>query len=233
MLAQQPFDHRLHPFAGRRNDPAAQQVAAVGIAHRQRVAALSVTGAEPALEVHAPGIVGLGDARERPGLRQSRRSAPATRHQAFAAQQVPDRAGRWPPALGLAPHQSCPQLARSPARVMTAQGNDHGRDIGFDLVRRVKGHMRSVRQPTRRIGGVTPRPLVAGLAADPVTSTQAASRLLAVQPRRHELHAFIHRTGLPPRHRQPSCRLEKPVTHPPGLVCYLSTRSVPSPNLSP
>ncbi len=93
--AQQPLDHRPHPRLRRRNDHAGQKIAAVGIAHRQRIAALPVPRRKPALEVDAPGVVG------RLNRRKGRSPAAPADAAADAAPPIPpaatDRRSSRPP----------------------------------------------------------------------------------------------------------------------------------------
>ena len=81
--------------ADRRHDPAAQQKAAIGIAHRQGIAARPIAGPEPALEVDAPSVVGCRSARTAPGSAEHGADAgaasPAPRNQ-----KIPHRARRRP-----------------------------------------------------------------------------------------------------------------------------------------
>jgi len=97
MAAKQPGQDRLHVRCGDlRHRSTGQQVAAIVVGDRQRVAANAIPGAEPALEIRRPTLVrgrrlnlGLFAGRiarpPRPRLRKS-----------FPVQKIPDRAGRRP-----------------------------------------------------------------------------------------------------------------------------------------
>ena len=104
------LDQRTDRVGPGRDDDAGQQETAVGVADGQGVAAFAVAGAEPALEVDAPDIVGRADGAERPAGR-GRATAPAARaHQPFRLQQIAHRAGRRPHHVGArasAPRAAC------------------------------------------------------------------------------------------------------------------------------
>ncbi len=87
--------------------------------------------------------------------------------------------------------------------------------------------MRTVRKSSARLLRMARRPLVSRLAADPVARTQRTARLLPFNPRRQKLQTLLHHAGLSPTHRRSLPPAREPVTLPPGLPCYLSTRSVP------
>ena len=81
----------------------------------------------------------------------------------------------------------------------------------------VRGACERSARPADRICCVSTRPLVARLAADPEPVAQRASRLAALEPRRHELHPLVHCTGFLPTHRRSSRRQLK--------RCHPSSRS--------
>src|SRR5882724_7609551 len=127
MLAKSPHEARAHPLAGRPHDAAGQQIAAMIVADRQRIAAFTIPGAKPTLEVGAPDIVRLRDVEEGPGRRAERPAPPAAHTQTLAAQQIPDRARRRPGPTRILLRQNPTQLARPPIRSAPAQPQDRHR----------------------------------------------------------------------------------------------------------
>ena len=119
VLAQQPLDHRPHaspssaPRSGRPSDS--------GCRHRSpsKDRNAPVPGAEPALEVDAPGVVGRLNRRKGRGQRH-RPSGAGALPQSLPPQQIADRAGRRPAQPRMAPLQHRPQLARAPSRPLRA-----------------------------------------------------------------------------------------------------------------
>src|SRR5713101_4580263 len=73
-LAHGPLDDRQDAIAGRRHDAAVDEQATIRVGERQGIAASPIAGAEPALEVDAPQIVGRNHRRK--GLACRRRRAP-------------------------------------------------------------------------------------------------------------------------------------------------------------
>src|SRR6185312_15680532 len=95
---------------------AAQQVAAVRVDERERVALLAVTGAKPALEVDAPdGVRAIARSKR---LRQRHdASSSSTRHcEASSLEDIGDAARARPNTAGVAIGEPRPQLARAPTR---------------------------------------------------------------------------------------------------------------------
>ena len=94
--------------------------------------------------------------------------------------------------------------------------------------------MQAIPQARGALAAIPPEPLVAGLAADPVFAAQRRHRVFIRQNPSDKLCPFVHLTGLFPWHRQvPPADSSKPVTYPPGQLCYQSTRLVHGFPLSP
>src|SRR5262249_16209100 len=93
------------------------QIAGCLVLKRQRIAALPVTRAEPALEVHAPHVVGCVAVPQRGRAWSSVPPALARHRQALAPQQVPNRARRRPRLLRTGLLQTRLDLLRTPRRV--------------------------------------------------------------------------------------------------------------------
>ena len=135
VFTQQPVDHRLHAGAGRRHDPASQQVAAMSVTHRKGIATPTIGCPEPALEVHAPCVVRRVDRPERLALGQGRAMAAAALHQALAAQKIADRTGCRPHLMRHALCQDGTQLERPPARMGMPQLQDRQDSVSRQTVR--------------------------------------------------------------------------------------------------
>ena len=201
-----------------RDDDTGQKETAVGVADGQRVAAFAVAGAEPALEVDAPHIVGCGDGTEGPPGRGNTTTAPsAGDHQPFRTQQIAHRAGRRPHRLGALSHQHCAQLARTPMGTLPAQSNNR-----FGQLRRHRPTMtvrrtRALHQALRAVLAIATEPFVARLAADAVVLAKRCHRQLTTQTVRNKNQLLVHTTGLLPRHRPPPG---------PAITCHPSIRSI-------
>src|SRR5579883_325269 len=201
-LAQGLVDHRLHRRDRLRHDAALDEEAAVGVGDGERVAARTVGGAEPALEVDAPEVVGLRHRLEGPGERLCRPPAPARRAQAFPAQQIADRRRRRPWPLPIASHQDRPQLLRPPIRPLAPQRHDRRRDL---LGHRHAVTMRRPRARHQTAGSfllIAPHQPIAGVTADAEALAQHRHRHLPTQILRDERRLLVHDAGFLPRHRQ-------------------------------
>ena len=111
-LAKRLVDDRLHRRDGLGDDAALDQKTAVGIGDGQRITALAIGGAEPALKVDAPQIVRL--AYRKTLLRHRHCGAPASARcaQSLAPQQIADCRRRRPPSFRIAALQHGAQLLR-------------------------------------------------------------------------------------------------------------------------
>src|ERR1700740_329137 len=110
--------------------------------------------------------------------------------------------------------------------------------LGLGLAYRPWHHLRRVRtllQSLRAELKIAPPPLVRGFAADAEFPPPPPPPFLSGRQPRHQPHLLVHRTDLPPRHRltPPAVAFNLlpilpvySVTHPAGLFCYLSCRSV-------
>ena len=124
------------------------------------------------------------------------------------------------------------RVGRTPPPPARPPGRLQHRDImGLAMAQR---RVRALPQARRAFPAIPPEPLVAGLAADRVLAGQRRHRIPTGQNPSDKLRPFVHLTGLSPRHRQaPPRRQSKPVTYPPGQLCYQSTRLVQPSDLSP
>ncbi len=221
--ASRPATHDRRRSA---HDLAAQEIAALRIAQRQRLAMRAVASEKPALEVHAPHVVGCTAMRKgtlESGLRRRKRRLTVK----------PSRSNSAPIVLA-AGHSLCGTHRTSHARTFA------GPQVG--CARRTAKH-RSATASIIACGWlsgarerfdesfnasliVSPKPLVTGLAADSEAPAHRRERLFSLLNRHHKTHPFVHSMGLRPSHRQgPPCRSVDllpmssvySVTHVPGL----------------
>ena len=208
------------------HDLAAQEIAAVRIAQRQRLAMRAVASEKPALEVHAPHVVGCTAMRK--GYTRGRTAAPqaALNRQTLPIEQRPDRARCRPLALRDAPDKPRSHLRRSPGGMRAPYRQAPLGDRLYYRVRMVERRSRALDESFNASLIVSPKPLVAGLAADSEAPTHRRERLFSLLNRHHKAHPFVHSMGLRPSHRQgPPCRSVDllpmssvySVTHVPGL----------------
>ena len=194
----------LYARAGDLQEPvAAEQVAAEGINHGQRVAVDPVARAELALEVDGPDLVWRGGV-ERGGPRMFPLPAPAAMLDAVVAREdVEDRAAGGPGPLGVAGLEALQDLPGAPpeAGVLLEDQRD---DVGRRLVRTGTRGTAVIVQPPRPALTVAVEPLVAGVPADAVAQTEFGHRPLATVEVLGEMMAFEHGIGLLPGHHSSS-----------------------------
>ncbi len=141
-----------------------QQGTAVRVRHGQRGAALPGAGAEPALEVAAPPLVGrLGGAARPAGHGEQ---APPRPHPPLRAQPLAHRTRRRPHLVGMLAPQHRAQLARPPRRTLTPPRHHRLRGLRrhqTPVAARCTGALLKARRAGRAIAI---QPLVARLAAE-------------------------------------------------------------------
>jgi len=180
----------------------AQEIAAVSVGERQRLATGAVAGHEPALEVDAPHVVG------RPAMSKgrARRRAPAAQFalhcQAFAIEQEADRARRRPVERGRLPLEKGAHLQRPPGRMRPARRKAALADLFRNRLRTIERRPRAIEQALNPRFLKTPEPLVADFPAHPEPPAYRRKRFLSLLGRHHKSHAFVHGPGLPKSHRQ-------------------------------
>src|SRR5271166_1953653 len=178
------------------------QKSAVGIGDRQRIAALAVSGAEPALEVDAPQVVGPVHRQKRLGQRHRSPSPAAWLAQPLAPQQIANCRGRRPKPFRITPLQHCTQLLGAPKRPLAPQRHDRrGNLLGHRHAVPVR-RPRACLQPTRPLFSIASQQPVAGVTADPIALTQRRHRQLPPQTFGDEGRLLVHYTGFLPWHRQ-------------------------------
>ena len=152
------------------HEPAAvEQEAAVGVLDRERIAELAVEGAELALEVGRPELVGsLGDeGRTGPLLLVAARLAAS--HEVTALENSVDRRNRGGRVeLRL---EELPELGRSPASP-TAELDDPALNFRGYGMRAATRTMRPVAQTSQTLPSMPTNPFVTGGSADVVTPAQ-------------------------------------------------------------
>jgi hypothetical protein len=194
-----------------------QQISAVSVADRQRVATLAITGTEPSFVIDTPAVVGASAINERRSVRRRYPPAPARYHQSVPAQNLADRARHRPGYIRIVHPQTGPQLARSPRRMLATQCYDSFFNCFAHRMRMMQRRVRPIQQAVLAFGRIARQPLIAGLATDPEMSAQRRHGLLAFFNQSNKPQSLGHGTGLFPRHRQgPPC---------PHLTCYPSSRS--------
>ena len=234
-LAERRIQHRPHMIGVEaRHRLAAQQIPAVGVAQRQRLATGAVAGQEPALEIDAPHIVGRTAMRKRRARRRTAAPQTALDRQPLAIEQRPDRAGGRPGRLRGAPLQPRPHLHRSPGRMLPAHRQAPLGDLLRHRLRVMQRRPRAIEQTLNAILSMPLQPLVAGLPAHPELPAHRRKRLVSSLNRHHKAHPLIHGTGLHPSHRQGPPRRSVDllpmssvysVTHVAGLDPHLSPRA--------
>ena len=121
-LTEGRAQHRPHMIRiSARHRLAAQQIAAVGIAQRQRLATAAITGDEPALEVDAPNIIRRCAMPKRCARWRAAPPQTALDRQTLAVTQCPNRAWRRPRRPR--PVRLKPSLGPSPAPSSDAHAN--------------------------------------------------------------------------------------------------------------
>src|SRR3984957_3382526 len=203
----------------------ADQITAEAIRHGERFGARAVAQSDPALVINAPNVVGMMRYRELTHAgRRPPPNAPAAK-QPGPLGYLPSRRGRWPLHTPLGSLELAHDFARSPGRPLLPQPHNRIHNV---LRRRTPMHPRGVRallQTGRAFQTVALQPFVAGLLTDLVAFAKLRHRPQSSSLIRDEVHSFVHRTALSPRHRLILPADREPVTYPSGLLCYLSIRS--------
>src|SRR6266568_6777566 len=120
---------------------------------------------------------------------------------------------------------------RTPARMRCAHPNHRFRYSLAHAMRTIVRRVATLLKPDNSLIVITFEPFVTSLPADLVTAAKLRNAQFVTQIVRDEHYPLVHGTGLFPRHEiPPSCQ---PVTHHPGLLCYLSSRFEPTRSLSP
>jgi hypothetical protein len=212
---------------------AADEEARVLIGDRERVAVASIRGAELALEVGGPKVVGLARARGDDARVRGRAPGATPVHEPTPREEIGRGAGRGPVRHARVPvPQDAQQLARAPLRVRRAEGAQQLGKVRRDRVRRVVRRAAPVGEATPALLGVAVHPLVAYAAAHAVAGAELRHGEAVTLSIGHELQALVHRGRLRPGHRhlahsRDAMQFRGSVTYVPGLMCYRCPRAVP------
>ena len=152
-------------------------------------------GAKPALEIHAPHLVGRIRRRKWLAIRRGFAAMTPGMRQSFARQQLPDGAGRRPPGVRLMRLQPAPQLARSPPGMRSPQLQHGLLDRRCHLVGMPPRRPIAVRQTRHSILLPTPHNLVSRFAGDPVAVAQLRHRLHAGFPLQNKPYPLFHHSA--------------------------------------
>src|SRR5712692_9752930 len=217
-LAKEPLELTAAAFIVGRGRAAAQQVTAEGVGHGQRITGRAIAGAEPALEVDAPDIIGRHN-RWHAGRRRGGPPPPFTPlAESLPLQHITDRALRRPVLCRRPCQQLGTQFLRPPARMLPPHGGDR---LALCLADCPRHHVRGARalgQPHWPLRPKARQPLVAGLAAHPVFRAQRRQAVFFRHQRIHQPHPQFHGPASLPRHARTSCR--------DGLICYPCCRYI-------
>src|SRR5262245_1443013 len=218
VLAKGPLKIGPNAFRCRGYDPQLDQKAAVTVRHRQRIDPPLIVGAEPALEVRAPLVVGARHRRAGPPLVERAPPPLPWRDQTRALEDAPDRRGRRPGDLGSVAIEhrqklAWPQIRKAPPRRDHLLGN---LTIGglWTLQRR----MRAILEPFRVAALLAVAPFVKRVATNPIASAQLRHAPVPALVIQKHPDTFFHPTGLLEWHRRalPPMHLE---------TCRQSSRS--------
>ena len=155
-------------------EPDLEQESALGFAHRERVVALPVGGAEPAFEIDGPHLGQLPRSRQ-PGMRHGGPAPGAPRaraHQTQFAQPAANGAQRRQPHTGMQLAQAGANLFGTPVRTGLAHLPHAALPARRLLPRAALRAARMIAQRTRSASPIAGQPFVAGLAADRVFGAQ-------------------------------------------------------------
>src|SRR3990167_7345865 len=176
-----PIDPRLDRRANRGDDLHAEQIAAEGVAYRQRIAPASIAGPEPALEVNAPGVVGRCNRDERLIHRQRPPPTPTRLPPTLAPQNIGNGARRRPCHCRILLAQHRQQLLRTPIRLALARLDQPNHQLRRRRPTMPVRRPRAFRQTLETVQCIAPLPQIARLPADPVALAQNRHRLLVTQ----------------------------------------------------
>src|ERR1700722_14605677 len=161
-----------------------------------------VAGAEPALEISTPLIVGGCHRCARPSLVERATAPFYRRHQTCALENGPDRGGRRPGDLGglaIKNRQKLarPQIRKPPPRRDHLRGNRTIR--GLPTLQR---RMRAVLEPGQVAALFPAAPFVKRVAANPVAPAQLRDAPVPPLVLQKHPNTFFHPTGLSKWHRR-------------------------------
>src|SRR5579863_3286427 len=187
------FLNRLHGFAE-------QEITAGMVGDGQRVAISLVAQHELALVVGAPQGI-----RSKPfGQRSPFRFCARTRLPGNQAMTIHDRvdgaAGRHTDIVGQLAQQPFPEFASAPSGPLATHGNDHGFELGRELVGIAVRGSRAVGQSLQPALFIPLINFIPGDPGDPELPAQRGHAFTVLEPQ-HKAHSFFHDGPLLPWHR--------------------------------
>jgi hypothetical protein len=215
VLLENPLEHGLYVGIIRLGENmAAKEHAGAGIADGQRVAARSVTGAKPTLEIGAPDAVWTIGTQEWLKPRTGAPAALAPGNHPVSAQDSAASADRWPrPGYLRSFAQARHKFGRSPSGV-SLFGSNHCQDYfhrrGSGTAMRSAG---ALVKPRHAFGDKTPYPFMGCLPAHFELSSKLGHSISSGLVQTHHLQSLFHNAGLFPRQGSTSLPVKLPVTH--------------------
>src|SRR5262245_25288093 len=181
---------------------ATQKETARPIAQRKGVAKRPITHAKLTLEVGAPQLVGRNGLSEGRAIGRAVALASTGFDQALTFKQLGRATGRGQRQLGSMPLEPVEHFNRSPVAVAPTHAHDLQCRLLAHGVGVVMRRTRTLLKACLAQLAITLPPFVSRLAADSKNAAQLAHAALATFNFTHKTEAFVHGTGLFPRHRQ-------------------------------
>src|SRR5258706_16312808 len=150
----------------------------------------------------------------------------ALNRQTALVEQLSDRTRRRPANTGATVQKPGAHFPGTPARMQCAHLNHPLCHRFAHTMRTIMRRVASLLKTDNPLRRVALDPFVPSLPAYLVAAAQFRDAQLILQIFRDEHSSPVHGTGLFPRHELPPCSCQ-PVTHQPGLLCYLSSRFGP------
>lgn len=193
VLAKEPLEDRTHPVTLHREQAVArQEIPGVLVGDRQGVAVEAIAGAEVALEVGGPQIVGLRGGRRHDARVLVLAPAPPLLHQPPPGEQIPGRADGRPGHAGMPRREPVQELGGPPARMLPARRTDQGRDLRRDAVRTVMRGPAALLQPLPAGFVEASEPLVPRLATNAIPGATLDHRVRGHSVIVNEPFALLH-----------------------------------------
>ncbi len=189
----------------------------MAVGDRQRIDAPLIAGAEPALEIGRPLLVGRLRRNHKARRIKRRVPAPGLLHQARSPENVADRRGRRPSGFPIALLEHPKKFARPQVGKPTSQRDDRLLDRRLRAMRARARRVRAIAKPVLRPALASRPPSVEGISAHPITAAQLGYAPTPSVVVRQHLNPLFHATGLSKWHRKSPFRA--------CLPCRPSTRS--------
>jgi hypothetical protein len=198
---KKPCKHSLNrpPMLGRKQ-PHYQPVTAEQIPHGQRFAPFSVSGAEPAFEIHRPNLIGASSHCQRPMLAHTGFGRTPTRCGHEVQSFEPPSYRSQTRCLAPAQLQLCSKLLGPPVRVLLAPKLDPVDTLPFQPTRHPLGPARAIAQRPLPALQETLLPFVYRLAADAENTAPISQRLFFLEQHQHQASSLPNNRSSVPRH---------------------------------